>query len=181
MKTLSTIEDVRALMPSGFNPRAQFPATCHPSTIAIYEYWLRKCRDRHMPMRRDIDATEMAPTWLPGICIVEVVSDERRYVYRLVGTGEVEVRGHDPTGKSVLRGFFAPSADDALNCYDRVVNSRAPLLDTTPFKASTGRYVTEETIFLPLSDDGVRVNKILVFSYSRQLEFTLVKAWQDRP
>ena len=120
-----------------------------------------------MPARSDIDPVEISPRLLPNICLVDVVADERRYVYRLVGTGEVEVRGQDPTGKSVLEGFFAPSAEDALGCYDRVVASGAPFLDPTPFTAPTGRYVTEETLFLPLSDDGKNVNKILVFSYSR--------------
>jgi len=148
----------------------QFPDTCHPHTIAIHEYWLRKCGARRMPARTDIDPTEMAPKWLPGICLVDVVPDERRYVYRLVGTGEVEVRGEDPTGKPVGENFFGFSAEDALSCYDRVVQRRAPFLDASPFRAVTGRYVTEETVFLPLSDDGINVNKILVFAHSRDLK-----------
>ncbi len=31
------------------------------------------------------------------------------------------------------------------------------------------RYVGEENLFLPLSDDGVTVNKIMVFSINRDL------------
>jgi hypothetical protein len=147
--------------------RIEFPATCHPDTLALYAYWLEKCGARPMPMRADIDPTTIPPRLLPGISLVDPVPDDRRYVYRLVGTGEVEVRGNDPTGKSVLEGFFAPSAEDALACYDRVVSTRAPLLDPTPFTAPNGRYVTEETLFLPLSEDGINVSKILVFSYSR--------------
>lgn len=77
-----------------------------------------------MPARSDIDPLDMPRRVLPGICIVDVVADERRYVYRLVGTGDAEVRGSNPTGKSVLEGFFGPSAADALSCYDRVVKSR---------------------------------------------------------
>ena len=154
----------------------KFPGTCHPHTVAIHGYWLRKCGARRMPRRSDIDPAEMMPKWLPGICIVEVVPDERRYVYRLVGSGEVELRGEDPTGKSVTVGFFGFSAEDALNCYDRVLRNRVPLLDSSPFTTVAGRYVTKETIFLPLSDDGTRVSKILVFTCSRdlQLDFTPV-------
>jgi hypothetical protein len=122
-----------------------------------------------MPARADIDPVEMPKRLLPGISIVDVVADERRYVYRLVGTGDVEVRGNDPTGKSVLEGFFGPSAEDALSCYDKVVETRAALLDPTPFTAPSGKWVNEETLFMPLSDDGVTVNKILVFSYSRDV------------
>jgi hypothetical protein len=147
----------------------EFPETCHLDTIALYNYWLAKGGNRAMPARADIDPVEMPRQLLPGICIVEVVADERRYVYRLVGTGEVEVRGNDPTGKSVLEGFFGPSAEDALGCYDQVVKTRAALLDPTPFTAPSGKWITDETLFLPLSDDGATVNKILVFSYSRNI------------
>ena len=146
-----------------------FSESCHPDTIMMYEYWLAKCGDRTVPARADIDPIEMPRRLLPGICIVDVVADERRYVYRLVGTGDAEVRGNDPTGKSVLEGFFGPSAEDALSCYDKVVKSRAPFLDAAPFTAPSGKYVNEETLFLPLSDDGMTVNKILVFSYSRDV------------
>ena len=147
----------------------EFPETCHPDTITLSKYWQAKCGDRTMPARSDIDPVEMPRQLLPGICIVDVVADERRYVYRLVGTGEVEVRGNDPTGKSVLEGFFGPSAEDVLRCYDKVVETRAPLLDPTPFTAPNGKWITDETLFLPLSDDGETVNKILVFSYSRNI------------
>ena len=147
----------------------ELPETCHPDTITLYNYWLAKCGNRTMPARADIDPVEMPRQLLPGICIVDVVADERRYVYRLVGTGDAEVRGNDPTGKSVMEGFFGPSAEDALSCYDKVVRTRAPLLDPTPFTAPSGKWINEETLFLPLSDDGENVNKILVFSYSRDI------------
>lgn len=116
-----------------------------------------------MPRRSDMDPTEIPPRLLPGISLVEVVPDERRYVYRLVGTADVEVRGADPTGKSVREGFFGPTAENALGCYDQVVATHAPVHDAVPFTATNGRYASEETLFLPLSDDGVSVNKIIVF------------------
>ena len=79
----------------------------------------------------------------------------------------MEVRGNDPTGKSVLEGFFGPTAEDALSCDDNVVKTRAPFLDPTLFTVPSGKWINEETLFLPLSDGGENVNKILVFSYSR--------------
>src|ERR1044072_6342534 len=92
------------------------PPTCHPNTAALYRYWLAQCGARRMPRRSDVEPTTMPRQVLPGLSIVEVVPDDRRYVYRLVGTGEVEVRGNDPTGESVKEGFFGPSAEDALSC-----------------------------------------------------------------
>jgi hypothetical protein len=148
---------------SADQPRLEFPSTCRPETVALYEYWRRKCGNRPMPSRKDLDPAEIPPRLLPCISIVDVVPDERRYVYRLVGTADVQVRGHDPTGKSVGEGFFGPSLEDALSCYDRVVATKAPVLDPVPFTATNGRYATEETMFLPLSDDGITVNKVMVF------------------
>lgn len=142
----------------------RFPATCHSDTVTLYRYWREKCRGRRMPARADLDPAEMPVRLLPGITLVDVVPDARRFIYRLVGTGEVEVRGTDPTGRSVIEGFFGPSVEDALSCYSRVVETRAPLLDAEPFVATNGRYISEETIFLPLSDDGTNVNMVLVFS-----------------
>lgn len=141
----------------------------HPDAEIIYRYWLRKRGHRLMPARSDLDPVEIPPQVLPGLSLIDVVPDERRYVYRLVGTAEVEVRGFDPTGRSVMEGFLAPDKEDALGCYDRVVSTRTPLVDPVPFKAVGGRYVTEETVFLPLSDDGVVVNKILVFAACREI------------
>ncbi|HEU4825267.1 MAG TPA: PAS domain-containing protein [Dongiaceae bacterium] len=133
----------------------------------MYQYWRSKCAGDRMPRRRAIDPVEI-PRFLPQITIVEVVPDERRYVYRLVGTKEVDIRGRDPTGKSVIDGFFGPSLDDALGCYDRVVATRRPHYDDDPYITPDGRYSDDETLFLPLSEDGQTVSRILVFgTFSR--------------
>ena len=54
-----------------------------------------------MPRRSDIDPLEIPRALLPGLFLVEVVSDDRRYVYRLVGTADVEA----PSG-----GLASPQA-----------------------------------------------------------------------
>jgi len=150
-------------------PSLDFPPTCRPETIVLYEYWRRKRGDRLMPSRQDLDPVEMPTRLLPCISLIDVVNDERRYVYRLVGTADVQVRGFDPTGKSVKEAFYGPNVENALSCYEKVVATKAPLLDTEPFVATNGRYASEETIFLPLSDDGCNVTKILVFSPFRDV------------
>ena len=150
----------------------QSSADCGPVSRLLYEYWRSKLHGRAMPRRADIDPTEIDPQVLPSISLVEVVADDRRYVYRLSGTNDVEVRGFDATGKSVREGFFGPSAADSLACYDRVVELKGPIIDPSGFKNANGRFIAEETIFLPLSDDGANVNKILVHFSGRRI-FTL--------
>jgi hypothetical protein len=76
---------------------------------------------------------------------------------------EVEVRGYDPTGKSVGEAYFGESAGDATECYDRVVETRMPVLDPLPFLERRRGYRGAESLFLPLSNDGFAVNMIMVF------------------
>jgi hypothetical protein len=129
----------------------------------IFAYWLAKSGGRAMPQRSDLDPTEIPPRLLPGITLVDVVSDPRRYVYRLVGTMEAEVRGYDPTGKSVGEAYFGENAADATECYDLVVGTRMPILDRLPFLERRRGYQGAESLFLPLSNDGQAVNMIMVF------------------
>jgi len=100
--------------------------------------------------------------------LVDVVADERRFVYRLVGTMEVALRGRDPTGQSIAQAYFGRSIEDVLLKYDTVCKTRAPFYEIDDFQI-VDRYVNEENLFVPLSDDGETVNKILVFSINRDL------------
>lgn len=138
-------------------------ARASASIRAMYGYWKSKCVGDRLPRRADIDPLDF-PRLLPHITLVEVVADERRYVYRLVGTKEVEVRGRDPTGKSVIDGFFGPSLSDALRCYDTVVATKRPFYDDEPYITPDRRYSDDESLFLPLADDGETVNRIMVFA-----------------
>jgi hypothetical protein len=142
-------------------------STCHPDILKVLAYWEGKRHGRRMPSRTDIDPSELVGL-LPYIMLVDVVADARRFVYRLVGTGEVEVRGNDPTGKSVAEGYFAASAEAALRSYETVCRTREPFYEEDQFQV-VDRYVGEANIFLPLSDDGESVNMVLVFSINRDL------------
>lgn len=135
-----------------------------PDIAAFYAYWSRKRRDRGMPARADIDPLEMVP-FLPGIMLIDVVADVRRFVYRLVGTREVAIRGRDPTGKSVAEGFYGTSAETSMASYQDVVDRCAPRLERREFTTPDGRYGREQVILLPLSDDGARVNMIIVYTH----------------
>ena len=140
-----------------------FIANCHERVRAIYRYWDSKRKGRRMPARADLDPLDI-PRFLPDICPVDVVPDERKYVYRLIGTNEAAMRGRDPTGLPVGQGYFGTSKESVFLNYDGVAQSRAPRLDRDPSLTSDNRFIQHESIFLPLSDDGQRVNMILVFT-----------------
>lgn len=148
-------------MDTGIDQEPAWLARASDATREFYAYWRGKSRGSQPPRRADIDPIEI-PKFLPFITIVEVVPDARRYVYRLVGTREVAVRGNDPTGKSVAEGFYGPSVEDGHKFYDRVVATMVPVYDDSPYVNFDGRYNDEEMLFLPLSEDGATVGRILV-------------------
>ena len=141
--------------------------SCHPDILKVHSYWQGKCHGRRMPSRNDIDPAELI-SLLPNISLVDVVDDERRFVYRLVGTGEVQLRGRDPTGKAVAEAYFGRNLDAVLYNYEYVCRNREPLYEEDQFQV-VNRYVSKANLFLPLSDDGETVNKIMVFSINRDL------------
>lgn len=142
--------------------RVESNADCPETAEPIYQYWCSKRGSKALPARADIDPTEIPPSVLPYLQLVDVVDDTRPYVYRLNGTREVALRGRDPRGRSVRDAFWGPSAEDALGCYDRVVAECTPLVDPVPYHDR--KYCSDFTLFLPLSDDGKTVNMILVYS-----------------
>ena len=142
--------------------------SCHPDILKVLAYWQQKCDGRRMPSRGDIKPEEIVG-FLPYIILVDVVPDERRFVYRLVGTGEAQVRGNDPTGKPVGENYFAASRGLALARYEKVCTTRAPLYEDDNNFQVVDRYVSEACLFLPLSEDGETVNMVMVFSINRDL------------
>lgn len=146
--------------------RPEFLDRCHDSIRHVYEYWNMKRGDRAMPTRLDIDPMELR-TYLPALMIVEVVPDSRRYVYRLVGTKEVEARGDDPTGQPVGERFFGRTKEKVLFNYDFVVRNRTPRFDDSDFLTAGGRVNDSEELFLPLSGGGDEVTQILVYTHFR--------------
>jgi hypothetical protein len=139
-------------------------AACHPDIRVMVDYWRGKAGDRRMPRRVDIDPVDIK-AFLPRITLVDVVADERRFVYRLVGTEEVASRGSDPTGRSVTDAYFASSAEESLRYYECVARHAQPYCYRDDYYAPDGALEKQDVIFLPLSEDGETVNMILVFYY----------------
>lgn len=134
-----------------------------PATQNFFDYWNTKRGDRPMPARRDLDPVDMK-TWLPGIQLIDVFDNPRKLIYRLVGQVEVEMRGFNHLGHAVEDSFFAVSKEEALRNYNLVIDGREMVYDWARYMTSSGFQVSQETIFLPLSDDGERVNMVITFT-----------------
>ncbi|MEZ5829752.1 MAG: PAS domain-containing protein [Dongiaceae bacterium] len=138
---------------------------------AIFDYWRSKRAGRRMPARSDLDPSEIK-SLLPTMILVDVVYDvagKADFIYRLLGTREVEIRGENPTGKRVADAYFGPSVENVLGCYQSVVDRREPYLDDDYYVRDGDYYADEANIFLPFSNDGQHVNMILVYTAYRRI------------
>ncbi len=136
----------------------------HASLGSIYDYWDGKRGGKRMPSRGDIDPLEMRG-YLPHLMLLDVVQDPRRYVYRLVGTKEVEARGRDPTGRSVAQAGQGAAAE-ALVFYDQIVATRNPALLVGEHELRPGTRTRRQILGLPLSSDGRIIDMILVIAHT---------------
>ncbi len=148
----------------------EFLDVCPPRIAEIFHYWDSLREGRAMPRRANF-RPEAIVRHLPGILLVDVEGIDAEgmgiYRYRVVGTEEVRLRGHDPTGKLVQDGFFWSSLEDALECYESIRTSGSYLYETAEFVSSEGRWRSEYAIILPFSEDGETVSQILVYSMAR--------------
>jgi hypothetical protein len=142
----------------------QFLEVCSPPVADIFRYWESKRAGRPMPGRSDIDPADIV-RHLPGLMLVEVRRDPLDSVYRLVGTREVTARGCDPTGKRVAENWFGADAQDVVANYERVVATRSFLYHDDEFVRPGGRFVHDESLFLPLATQGDEVGQIMVYSH----------------
>lgn len=147
----------------------EFLDICSQQVREMYAYWAALRGDRAMPHRDELDPAQIK-RYLPGIMLVDVHwGPPLDFIYRLVGTREVESRGADPTGQRVAEAYFAASAEDALDNYRYVATERAVLYDCEPVSKPGNRYIGDESIFLPFTRDGERVGQILVYSHYEDL------------
>jgi hypothetical protein len=160
---------------------------CDPRIRGFYEYWDSKRGTRAMPSRADIDPSEIVP-YLPSLLMVDVLSADRLELrYRLAGTLETEARGYDPTGRSVSAHFQGTSSIDVLENYRLVISRRKPVFDTACVPTKQQRLIEKGTILLPLSDDGEKVNIVIVYtafdrvSYSGRISGESDELREERP
>lgn len=145
----------------------EFLEDCPPRIAEMFHYWDGLRRDRRMPQRADFDPEDVV-RHLPGILLVDVEGLDADgvgiYRYRLVGTDEVNLRGHDPTGKLIRDGFFWISLEEAVAAYEAIRISRSYSYQAVDFVSAEGRRCCQNMIVLPFSEDGSTVSQILIYS-----------------
>src|ERR1051326_5054558 len=125
---------------------------------AAFEYWVLQSGGR-LPGRRDIDPVDI-PKLLPILMLVETLPSGR-YRYRLVGTENADAFGMNATGRYLDEVLPGPEyKTHVLALYDECVRLNRALfsecLFISPQHRGPERHI--KVLFMPLSDDGERVN-----------------------
>lgn len=135
-----------------------------PLTIAsprlgrLYGYWEARRGDRPMPSRADIDPLDF--TWILGnVSLIDVGADGD-FRWRLDGTNLTVFFGCDMTGRSILDYPFQGHIASLHGSLLEAVQARAPLRTMRRFSSDAHRW-DYESLFLPLSADGGRVDMLL--------------------
>ena len=140
-----------------------FLDSCPETIRAFYRYWDSKRKGRVMPSRADLDPIEMK-AFLSSIILVDVKRQPLDFIYRLVGTKEVEARGFDPTGQSVAKGSFGATIEEVLTNYRIVSEKKCPVYDREGVPSDIPNLWQGDALLLPLSDDGETVNMVVAYT-----------------
>ena len=134
-----------------------------PGLICFYDYWVSLCGNRQMPSRKDIDPVQVPRGFLPNIMLIDILHDQRRYRYRLIGSNIVIATGENRTGRFFDEFSFFRDHPSVIPEYETVVKTRRPLYSLEPFTnfISESNYEVDR-LMLPLSDGGQFVDTVLV-------------------
>jgi len=130
------------------------------SIRTLYDYWRGKFRGTALPRRADIDPADI-PQLVPQIMIVDVERNPFRVRYRLVGTKIVEMTGFEFTGKYLDEIALPNDKGPFIECYQRACEANAAVMTRIRWRLDADTITEYDVCFLPLSDDGVTVNKVL--------------------
>lgn len=127
---------------------------------ALFEYWRARCRDGRLPRRGDIDPIDI-PALMPYVLIADIERDPFRVRYRLVGTRVVDATGFEFTGRYLDEISLPDDEGPVLESYQLCSESRTPVLSRMTWHLGNDTVGEYDACFLPLSEDGETVDKVL--------------------
>ena len=124
---------------------------------------LQARQEGRLPRRQDIGPRRIGPQAMPGVIMVDVEQEPRRYRIRLVGTRLVKLSGKDRTGQyfDALAGELGDSHGFYMRLMDRLVTQRRPLLYTANLFHRGLPWVRYRCLVSPFSSDGEQVDLLV--------------------
>jgi hypothetical protein len=132
----------------------------HPRLQRLYQYWADKRGERSMPSRADLDPLDMRFV-IGNVILVDVIDGEAlQFRIRLHGTNLSEHVHFDLTGKMLDEMPQAEFRELTRQSFTKVATTKQPLRAQRD-RVLDNRLRRYETIILPLSGDGDRVDMLL--------------------
>lgn len=120
-----------------------------------------------MPSRNDFKFEDFLP-WIGRLAIYDTLLDGAAgvsdFAYRLFGSSLAHDVGIDLTGMQVSRASLTAGQAFALATLREVVNTKKPVYRNDLEPCLDGRSYTPERIFLPLSEDDIKVDVIVMYA-----------------
>jgi len=151
-----------------FAPTVDSIAARNPRLGRLHGYWSGKCAGRAMPSRTDIDPVEMKE-WLGNLLLAEFFGDVENYRVRIDGSNLIAYGGMDRTGKGSETLTSNEERAMIRQQYKAVLETAEPAYFESQFTNSEGRFLREQKLLLPLSNDGIVVNMVLAGIYYQNL------------
>ena len=126
----------------------------------LYRDWNSWRHGRTFPSRADFDPLDLKYI-LGDLTLIDVLRDPPRYVFRLHATKNVDRLGADLTGKELAWMPGVELRDTVRANYERVIATRAPVVQRRDGLLSEGRPWTYEILVLPLAADGETIDMLM--------------------
>jgi hypothetical protein len=136
-------------------------AITSPILKSLLDVWRAKSGERPMPRRAEISMRDIKGI-LPAIFMADVADGGESFVATLIGSALTNVTGHNATGQKIT-SVARNELDRRFWTYLRRCTATAAPLAVITDRAivESVRFARGENLILPLSDDGVTVNKII--------------------
>lgn len=138
--------------------------SCPEELRSLEAFWHLKRGDRALPSRCDFTPHDLRP-WLGNIAVVAVEGQRDALRFRVVlsGTQLDSYRGHGITGLYIDE--VPRNVCGTTQYFKACVEYRAPMYVLHDNSPNSAIYTRLGKMLLPLSEDGVTVDRILVAMY----------------
>jgi hypothetical protein len=133
-------------------------------TRRVFDAWSEARQSDRLPRLSDVYPDPIGAL-AESTMVLDVLNDPRDYRYRIVGQRQAEARVEDPSGRTVRGIYSGDVLRFCLESYDQAAASPWGLIDFSVEASANQHFLELETLFLPLSADGVTVSEILVYGH----------------
>ncbi len=154
------------LGPSDKIPCELAMARASNATRRIYDAWFAlRGAEGIAPSLATWDGGTAVADLAESLLVTEILPETHDYRYLRVGRRAAEMRGYNPTGKSVRDIYAGDALAFVLENYDLAIAHPCGIVDFSVDIIPDDRHVELETLFLPLSANGKSPTHVLVYGH----------------